>query len=205
MTPQSLRLARTYQELAASPLLREELEAHLRHQALHDPLTGLANRALFEDRLIQAHERLLRSGGMDAVLLLDLDDFKGVNDTFGHLIGDQLLVGIAHRLEAVTRSSDTLCRLGGDEFLYLAEGLKSASEAEDVATRLLKALVEPFTIESMRLEQRVSIGVTICTATASGERDFVQEADVALYVAKRERKGRYMVFTASMQEHAIGR
>jgi diguanylate cyclase (GGDEF)-like protein len=205
MTTQSVRLVENYQELEASSLLREELEAHLRHQALHDPLTGLANRALFEDRLIQAHERLLRSGGMHAVLLLDLDDFKGVNDTFGHLIGDQLLVGIAHRLEAVTRSSDTLCRLGGDEFLYLAEGLKSASEAEDVAKRLLKALVDPFTVESMRLEQRVSIGLTVCTATTSGERDYVQEADVALYVAKRERKGRYMVFTPSMQERSIGR
>jgi diguanylate cyclase (GGDEF)-like protein len=205
MRVQSVRLAENLQELEAASLIREELEAHLRHQALHDPLTGLANRALFEDRLLQANERLVRSGGMDAVLLLDLDDFKGVNDTFGHLIGDQLLVGIARRLETVTRASDTLCRLGGDEFLYLAEGLKSASEAEDVANRLLAALVNPFTVESVRLEQRVSIGLTICTASKSGDRDFVQEADVALYVAKRESKGRYVVFTPSMQEHAIGR
>jgi Amt family ammonium transporter len=205
MRTQSIRLAENFQELEASSLLREELEAHLRHQALHDPLTGLANRALFEDRLLQAHERLQRSGGMDAVLLLDLDDFKGVNDTFGHLIGDQLLVGIARRLEAVTRSSDTLCRLGGDEFLYLAEGLKSAAEAEDVAKRLLKALVDPFSVESVRLEQRVSIGLTVCSASASSDRDFVQEADVALYVAKRERKGRFVVFAPSMQERAIGR
>lgn len=205
MRTQSDRLVENFQELEASSLLREELEAHLRHQALHDPLTGLANRALFEDRLLQAHERLARSGGMDAVLLLDLDDFKGVNDTFGHLIGDQLLVAIARRLEAVTRSSDTLCRLGGDEFLYLAEGLKSPKEAEDVAKRLLKTLVDSFTVESVRLEQRVSIGLTVWNATTTSDRDFVSEADVALYVAKRERKGRFVVFTPSMQERAIGR
>lgn len=205
MRTQSFRLVENFQELEASYLHREELEANLRYQALHDPLTGLANRALFEDRLLQAHERFLRSGGMGAVLLLGLDDFKGVNDTFGHLIGDQLLVGIAHRLEAVTRSSDTLCRLGGDEFLYLAEGLGSVSEAEDVARRLLNVLVDPFTVESVRLEQRVSIGLTICDATTSSERNSVQEADVALYEAKRERRGRYVVFAPSMKERAIGR
>ncbi|HEV3186849.1 MAG TPA: PAS domain S-box protein, partial [Acidimicrobiales bacterium] len=114
-----------------------ELTAQLSHQALHDPLTGLANRTLFEDRLSQAYARVVRQDGFAAVLSLDLDDFKGVNDTHGHLVGDQLLVGIARRLELVTRASDTLCRLGGDEFLYLAEGLESAAEAEEVADRLL--------------------------------------------------------------------
>jgi len=205
MRTQSFRLVENFQELEASYLLREELEANLRHQALHDPLTGLANRALFDDRLLQAHERLARSGGLGAVLLLDLDDFKGVNDTFGHLIGDQLLVGIARRLEAVTRSSDTLCRLGGDEFLYLAEGLSSTSEAEDLARRLLEAFVDPFIVESARLEQRVSIGLTICDATPSSHHNCVQEADVALYEAKRERMGRYVVFAPNMRERVIGR
>jgi len=202
---QSFRLADNVRDLEASSLLREELEADLRHQSLHDPLTGLANRALFEDRLLQAHERLLRTGGLNAVLLLGLDDFKGVNDTFGHLIGDQLLVAIAQRLEDVTRSSDTLSRLGGDEFLYLAEGLRSASEAEDVAKRLLTALGEPFIVESVQLEQRVSIGLVICDATTTNDQNCVQEADVALYEAKRERRGRYVVFAPSMQERAIGR
>jgi len=205
MRTQSFRLVENFRELEASSQLREELEANLRHQALHDPLTGLANRALFDDRLLQAHERLVRSGGLSAVLLLDLDDFKGVNDTFGHLIGDQLLVGIANRLEAVTRSSDTLCRLGADEFLYLAEGLRSAEDAEDVARRLLDVFVEPFSVESARLEQRVSIGLTICDATQSSHHHCVQEADVALYEAKRERLGRYVVFAPSMQERVTGR
>ena len=101
------------------------LAEQLSHQALHDSLTGLANRALFEDRLTQAHARLARQGGYGAVLLLDLDDFKGVNDAHGHLVGDQLLTGLARRFEFVTRSSDTLSRFGGDEFLYFAEGLVS--------------------------------------------------------------------------------
>jgi PAS domain S-box-containing protein len=106
------------------------LATQLSYQALHDPLTGLANRALFDDRLVQAKSRVERHDELGAVLLLDLDDFKGVNDVYGHLIGDQLLVSIAKRFEKVTRTSDTICRFGGDEFLYLAEGLTSSGEAE---------------------------------------------------------------------------
>jgi PAS domain S-box-containing protein len=98
------------------------LSAQLTHQALHDSLTGLANRVLFEDRLSQANARAVRQGGFSAVLLLDLDDFKRVNDTLGHVVGDQLLVALARRFDKVIRPADTLCRFGGDEFLYLAEG-----------------------------------------------------------------------------------
>jgi len=113
------------------------LTAQLSHQALHDPLTGLANRALFEDRLSQAMSRIDRLGGHCALLLLDLDDFKGINDSHGHLVGDQLLAEVAHRLEAVTRTADTLCRFGGDEFLYLAEGISGPAEADELASRLM--------------------------------------------------------------------
>ncbi|MGD0691468.1 MAG: PAS domain S-box protein [Acidimicrobiales bacterium] len=123
------------------------LTAQLSHQALHDPLTGLANRALLDDRLAQAHSRVLRQDGHGALLLLDLDDFKGVNDTYGHLVGDQLLAAVARRLEAVTRTTDTLCRFGGDEFLYLAEGISGPAEAEMIAQRVLRSLDEPFAIE----------------------------------------------------------
>lgn len=128
---------------------------------MHDPLTGLANRALFNDRLSQSYLRVARNGGLGAVLILDLDDFKGVNDTHGHVVGDQLLVAIAHRFEHVARSSDTLCRFGGDEFLYLAEGLSSPAEAEMVAVRLLEALVEPFKINGSLLEQHAIIGIVV--------------------------------------------
>lgn len=139
------------------------LTAQLSHQALHDPLTGLANRALFDDCLAQAYARMARQGGLGAVLLLDLDDFKGINDTHGHLVGDQLLITIAHRFERAMRSSDTLCRFGGDEFLYLAEGLTSPDEAEKVAEHLLDVLANSFSFEGLQLEQHASIGIVYGT------------------------------------------
>jgi diguanylate cyclase (GGDEF)-like protein/PAS domain S-box-containing protein len=181
------------------------LAEQLTHQALHDPLTGLANRVLFEDRLIQAHSRIERQGGFGAVLLLDLDDFSGVNDSHGHLVGDQLLVQIARRFESVTRASDTLGRFGGDEFLYLAEGLDSASEAEDVAARLLSVLNEPFHFDEVRFGQQASIGVAIWDATSANPNDLIQNADVALYEAKHGGKGRFVVFTPRMHQEVMGR
>jgi diguanylate cyclase (GGDEF)-like protein/PAS domain S-box-containing protein len=181
------------------------LTAQLSHQALHDPLTGLANRVLFEDRLAQAHARAVRDNGIGAVLLLDLDDFKGVNDTHGHLVGDQLLMGIARRFELVTRTSDTLCRFGGDEFLYLAEGLSSPEEAEEVARRLLDTLSVPFSFEGLHLAQHASIGIVVWDAMSTDFAEFVQNADVALYEAKRQHRGGLSVFTPSMHQTAISR
>ena len=168
-------------------------------------LTGLANRVLFEDRLSQAYARAARQGEWGAVLLLDLDDFKGVNDTFGHLVGDQLLFGLARRFEQVTRSSDTLCRFGGDEFLYLAEGLTSPAEAEEVAERLLGVLAEPFSLVGAHLEQHASIGVVVFDGTSKDCTELIQDADVALYEAKRQGKGRYVLFTPTMHQQAVSR
>jgi diguanylate cyclase (GGDEF)-like protein/PAS domain S-box-containing protein len=182
-----------------------KLTDQLSHQALHDPLTGLANRALFEDRLSVAHRRAARFGDRGAVLLVDLDDFKGVNDTYGHLVGDQLLMAVARRLELVTRSSDTLCRFGGDEFLYLAESVKSEKEAEQVAARLLEALVEPFVIEGVHIDQHASVGVVVWGEASLGYNEIVQEADLALYEAKREGKGHHVVFTPGMHQQAKNR
>ncbi|MGH3733435.1 MAG: EAL domain-containing protein [Acidimicrobiales bacterium] len=179
------------------------LADQLSHQALHDSLTGLANRALFEDRLAQAHARIARQGGFGAVLLLDLDDFKGVNDAHGHLVGDQLLTALARRFEFVTRSTDTLSRFGGDEFLYLAEGLDSAEEAEDVAARLIDVLFEPFTIHGLSLEQHASIGIVVFDGTSEDYSELIQRADVALYEAKRQNRGRYSLFTPSMHQQAV--
>ena len=181
------------------------LAAQLSHQALHDTLTGLANRALFNDRLEQAHSKMVREGTMCAVLLLDLDDFKGVNDSLGHLAGDQLLISVARRLEQVTRSSDTLCRFGGDEFLYLAEGLNSAKDAEYAAKRLLDALLEPFFLSGTQIQQHASIGVVVWNASTSETTEFVQDADVALYEAKREGKNRFVFFTPTMHQQAVNR
>ncbi len=181
------------------------LSAQLSYQALHDSLTGLANRVLFEDRLSQAHARTARRGGWNAVLMLDLDDFKGVNDTLGHLVGDELLVALARRFEEVTRSSDTLCRFGGDEFLYLAEELASPDQAEEVAERLLGVLAEPFSLAGTRVQQHASIGAVVLKATSKNWAEIIQNADAALYEAKRQGKGHHVLFTPAMRDQAVSR
>jgi diguanylate cyclase (GGDEF)-like protein/PAS domain S-box-containing protein len=181
------------------------LSAQLSHQALHDTLTGLANRAVFEDRLSQAQARIVRQGGFDAVLLMDLDDFKGVNDTHGHLVGDQLLVAIAYRLELVTRSSDTLCRFGGDEFLYLAEGMSSMAEVDQLAARLLDAFSKPFSIAGVQLEVHASMGVVAWDGAMADYTQVIQNADSAMYEAKRRGKGHHVLFTPNLQQQAVSR
>jgi diguanylate cyclase (GGDEF)-like protein/PAS domain S-box-containing protein len=181
------------------------LSAQLSHQALHDPLTGLANRAVFEDRLSLAHARMRRTGGLGAVLLMDLDDFKGVNDVHGHLVGDQLLTAIAQRLELETRSSDTLCRFGGDEFLYLAEGLNSPDEADVLAVRLLEVLALPIAIAGTQLEVHASVGVVIWDGETVDHSEIVRNADSAMYEAKRRGKGHHVIFTPTLQQQAVSR
>jgi diguanylate cyclase (GGDEF)-like protein/PAS domain S-box-containing protein len=181
------------------------LTAQLSHQALHDPLTGLANRALFEDRLARAYARVTRQNSLGAVLLLDLDDFKGVNDVHGHLVGDQLLVAVARRFEQALRSADTIGRFGGDEFLYLAEGLNTPGDAVEVATRLLGVLAEPFFIGGVQIEQHASIGVVVWEGASKDPAEIIRDADVALYEAKTKGKGHHVIFTPSMHQQAISR
>jgi len=176
------------------------LIGQLEHNALYDPLTGLANRALFEDRLTRARER---HGGSNAVFLLDLDDFKEVNDTFGHLVGDELLVEFSRRLERVTRASDTLCRFGGDEFLYLAVGLSGSFK--EIAERLLSVVAEPFLVAGTRLNQHVSIGVVVHDFNDMDNEELLLNADTAMYGAKRQGKSRCVLFTSEMHDQASGR
>ena len=180
------------------------LLAKLSHQALHDPLTGLANRAMFEDRLTHALSKAFRKNTKVAVLLVDLDEFKYINDTFGHQIGDDLLVEVARRLEKLTRSADTLCRFGGDEFLYLCEGISNPSEAEAIAARLLGAFDEPFPIGEYSLNQAASIGLAIGGGWSNSV-DLVRDADAALAVAKRQGKNRYTLFRSKMQDQVSNR
>ncbi|MHB8189367.1 MAG: sensor domain-containing protein [Ferrimicrobium sp.] len=182
------------------------LSAQLSHQALHDPLTGLPNRTLLQDRIAQAHDRVIRHGGHNALLLLDVDDFKGVNDTFGHHVGDQLLIALSRRLEKEARSSDTLCRFAGDEFVYLAEGLDSAANAEEVARRLIGVLDEPFALDGSIVERSASMGVVVWDATSDKDyNELIQDADTAMYEAKRRGKARYILYTADMSERASTR
>ena len=179
-----------------------ELTSKLTHQALHDPLTGLANRSLLEDRLSLARSRAHRQGGMITVLMIDLDEFKGVNDTYGHLVGDELLVGVARRFESVGRPTDTLCRFGGDEFLYLAEGLATPEEGEELARRFLNVLATPFSFDGKIFEQHASVGVVTWDPATADPFALVQKADVALFEAKRRYKGAFASFNESMQDPA---
>lgn len=182
----------------------EEAAAELAYQAFHDPLTGLANRALFEDRLGVALGRQKR-GVRCALLLLDLDDFKGVNDTLGHSVGDELLVAFAERLRGATRSSDTLCRFGGDEFLVLVEDIDASVELEQMADRILHALSSPFRVGDTVVSQKASIGVVPLDATAGAARSVLELADTAMYEAKRTGKGRRVVFDPAFYESAVER
>jgi diguanylate cyclase (GGDEF)-like protein/PAS domain S-box-containing protein len=179
--------------------LLEELE----HQALYDELTGLANRTLFEDRLSRARANVARNGGSNVVLMLDLDDFKGVNDTFGHHVGDELLVEFAHRIERVTRTNDTLCRFGGDEFLYLAEEMTGSFE--EITDRVLSAVSEPFNVAGNILELRVSIGAVISDTNETDNDELLRNVDTALYEAKRQGKDRVVLFTDDLHERASSR
>jgi diguanylate cyclase (GGDEF)-like protein/PAS domain S-box-containing protein len=182
-----------------------KLTAQLSHQALYDSITGLANRSLMESQLAKARDNVTRHGGLNALFLLDLDDFKGVNDTQGHLLGDELLIGVARRFEEVTRPTDTLCRFGGDEFLYLAEGLQSLDDVHSIARRLLGALDAPFHFLDITVEQRASMGIVAWGADEASDVDLLQNADVALYEAKHHHRGNVVLYEPSMHEEASHR
>jgi diguanylate cyclase (GGDEF)-like protein/PAS domain S-box-containing protein len=170
--------------LDLSDRLREQAE--LERLALTDTLTGLANRTLLNDRLDQALARLQRTGGAMAMLLLDVDRFKTVNDSLGHQVGDALLVEVASRLEAVTRADATVARLGGDEFVVLIEGLPEVAAVHGVAGRLLEALRRPYALgqDAEALVITSSIGISVATDPARSPGDLYREADLALYRAK---------------------
>jgi diguanylate cyclase (GGDEF)-like protein/PAS domain S-box-containing protein len=173
------------------------LQRELEHQAFHDGLTALPNRSLFHDRLEHAHRRLERNSGLYAVLMVDLDNFKTVNDSLGHGAGDALLVEVANRLTHAMRPSDTTARLGGDEFAILLEDLPDEQAAEAAATRLRDALRKPFSVAGRMLTVTATVGIAITTGAASPS-DVVRNADVALYVGKTAGKDRHEVFAEAM-------
>jgi diguanylate cyclase (GGDEF)-like protein len=177
---------------------REKLEAQLRHRAFYDSLTGLPNRALFLDRVGHALARGERLGHEIAVLFVDLDRFKVVNDSLGHGAGDQLLVEVGDRLRGCLRQSDTIARLGGDEFTVLLEGASATSDAVTAAERILTTLRAPFTIEGQETYASASVGIAGGLAAASGKRDLLREADIALYKAKSAGRGRFAVYDPRM-------
>jgi diguanylate cyclase (GGDEF)-like protein/PAS domain S-box-containing protein len=173
-------------------------EARLRHNAHHDALTGLPNRALFFGRLETAIETAgKRDDYKFAVLLLDIDRFKTVNDTLGHITGDRLLVAFAERLRNCTRAGDTVARFGGDEFIILLDEIRNPSEAIDVADRILTAMAEPVSVDGHDIVSSASIGIAV-NADGCKPGDLVRDADIAMYRAKFSGKARYQVFDVSM-------
>ena len=184
---------------------RKALEEQLRHRAFHDELTGLANRALFEDRLTHALARARRHGGRVAVLFLDLDDFKPVNDALGHAVGDTLIQEVARRLAECLRASDTGARVGGDEFAVLLEDPATPAEAEEVAERLLEAISAPAVIAGQEVFPRASLGMALDEGGKATASDLLRDADVAMYAAKGSGKGRFSRFEASMRTNAVER
>jgi diguanylate cyclase len=173
----------------------------LQFLALHDSLTKLPNRALLEDRLEQEVQNARRHGTGFAVLFLDLDGFKQVNDAFGHQIGDQLLVEVAHRVRSIIRARDTLARMGGDEFVVLANA-NEPSDAASLADKLVAEVGRPYVIAGQELRVSASIGIAMYGASQGDHQSLLKNADAAMYHAKTSGRNRYCFFDSSMNEDA---
>jgi diguanylate cyclase (GGDEF)-like protein len=185
---------------------RKALEDQLTHQAFHDDLTGLANRALFTDRVQHALTRRARTDLPLAVLLLDLDDFKDVNDSLGHAAGDELLRAVAERLHGCLRVSDTAARLGGDEFAVLLEDLGGTAEATDLAERVLAVLQAPIVLQGRQVIPCASVGVALLDPDRPQDADeLLRNADVAMYTAQRQGKSRAECFMPGMHAGLVQR
>ena len=180
---------------------RVRLEQELKHQAFHDALTGLNNRSVFRDQLVRASTRARRTESMFAVLMLDLDDFKNVNDSLGHPAGDELLRVVARRLVECVREGDTPVRLGGDEFAAILESASSAEDAVTIADRIIERIAEPVIIRGNKIVTGASIGLAMSDGTVSTS-DVERDADIALYEAKFDGKSRVSVFQSDMHETA---
>jgi diguanylate cyclase (GGDEF)-like protein/PAS domain S-box-containing protein len=177
---------------------RKALEERLKQWALHDPLTGLANRTLFADRLEHALAHLDRREESIAVLLVDLDDFKVINDSLGHEVGDRLLVGISKRLRVCVRPEDTVARFGGDEFAVLLEDAAQLSGTKQAAERIVRVLSTSFKLEEHEVFTSASAGVALSSAATDKPQDLLRNADLAMYEAKRRGKARYEVFDVNV-------
>ncbi len=185
---------------------REMREARLRHESVHDALTGLPNRTLFMRRLSDATHRARRGqDGLFAVLFLDVDCFKLVNDSMGHHVGDEMLVSIARRLEGCVRGGDIVARLGGDEFAILLERIIDVRDAAMVAERVQESLQIPLTVGGYEHATSASIGVALSTGASEQPEYVLRSADIAMYRAKNTGRGRYEMFDRAMHAEALTR
>jgi len=176
---------------------RQAVAAQRTHEATHDPLTGLANRALFRERVEAACRRAARPPGSVALLFLDLDNFKAINDSLGHTAGDRVLAVVAARLRAAVRPDDLVARFGGDEFTILLEHLSDAREASVVADRVVAGLRAPMVVDGRAVVVAASIGIAVAAEATSLDR-LLRDADTALYGAKAAGKARHTAFTANI-------
>ena len=181
---------------------RKCAEAQLRRSALYDALTGLPNRTLLLDRLSHALQLAKRHAAYRfAVLFLDLDRFKVVNDSLGHAIGDELLIEVAHRFTSCLRARDQVARLGGDEFAILLEDVADATDATDAAERVFQTLASPIILQGHDLVINTSIGITLGAPRYTRPEELLRDADIALYRAKAQGKAHYAIFdTADHRE-----
>jgi diguanylate cyclase (GGDEF)-like protein/PAS domain S-box-containing protein len=185
---------------------RKAFEEQLAHQAFHDPVTNLPNRALFVERVRHAISRSRRESGELGVIFLDIDDFKTINDSLGHGAGDAALIDVAKRLSLSIRSSDTAARFGGDEFVVLLEDLDGTETAVEVAERILEDLRQPLMVAGKELVVRGSIGISILEGDSSASADeLIRDADAAMYIAKRDGKGGYRLFEPEMHAGVLAR
>ncbi|WP_295995402.1 diguanylate cyclase [Rugamonas sp.] len=173
-----------YKELAQYSKLQQEL-------ALHDPLTGLPNRRLLEDRIASTLQHAARNRGKAAIMYLDLDGFKAINDTYGHACGDEVLKTVAKRLVGASRREDTVARIGGDEFVIVLGALSGLGDASEPASKLVDIVSEPFFINDLTLKLSTSIGISVYPDDADSVESLLSIADSALYEAKRAGKNRF--------------
>jgi diguanylate cyclase (GGDEF)-like protein/PAS domain S-box-containing protein len=184
---------------------RKRVEQQVRHLAHHDALTSLPNRALLLDRLRQALRQARRERGRIAVVMLDLDHFKSVNDTLGHPFGDRLLCAVAERLQTTIRESDTLARFGGDEFALVQTRLQEPRGASVLAEKILAALAQPFVLDRQEVRITTSIGIAICPEHGAEPEPLIEHADIALYQAKARGRARAELFAETMKADLLAR
>jgi diguanylate cyclase (GGDEF)-like protein len=200
----AIRVSWLFTSLQEGFTVQELLEADLRHQAFHDSLTGLANRALLHDRVDHALAASPRASGSVAVVFCDLDGFKNVNDSLGHKYGDDLLVAVAKRLLSVVRPGDTVARLGGDEFAILMENVEDHAVGTTVAERVVSVLRQPIDVADLSINVSVSAGIAFGDDTKSTE-TLLSEADSAMYEAKSSGRDHFQVFHTSMRSRVVER